>query len=118
MAVLDTMLQPLEAEPDAYIVYYNILDGDQNGRAPNCPNFDASEKSCLHKIAKSNNKVKNSVFVICSMHAVHIHYCFCRKLYITKLFDCCCDVNGMNLLDLDSCMHLYISHAFLSHTCA
>ena len=86
MAVLDTMLQPLEAQPDSYIVYYNILDGDQNGRAPNCPNFDASEKSCLHKIAKSNNKVKTVCFLF---HGVHILYCFFRKLCITKLFDCC-----------------------------
>ena len=57
LVVLDTMMQPLEGEPNTYIVYYHILDGDQNGRAPNCQNFDGSHKSCLHKIAKSNNKV-------------------------------------------------------------
>ena len=57
MAVLNTMMQPLEGQPGTYIVYYHILDGDQFGRAPNCENFDSSEKSCLHKIAKSNNKV-------------------------------------------------------------
>ena len=51
------MMQPLEGEPNTYIVYYQILDGDQHGRAPNCRNFDGSHKSCLHKIAKSNNKV-------------------------------------------------------------
>ena len=51
------MMQPLEGEPGTYIVYYHILDGDQHGRAPNSPYFDSSEKSCLHKIAKSNNKV-------------------------------------------------------------
>ena len=51
------MMQPLEGQPGTYIVYYHILDGDQFGRAPNCENFDSSEKSCLHKIAKSNNKV-------------------------------------------------------------
>jgi len=57
LAILDTMIQPLEGEPNTYIVYYDILDGDQHGRAPNCRTFDSSEKSCLHKIAKSNNKV-------------------------------------------------------------
>ncbi|XP_065884791.1 transient receptor potential cation channel subfamily A member 1-like isoform X2 [Dysidea avara] len=56
LAILDTMMQPLEGEPNTYIVYYHILDGDQNGCAPNCRTFDSSEKSCLHKIAKSNNK--------------------------------------------------------------
>jgi len=62
LALLDTMIQPLEGEPNTYIVYYHILDGDQHGRAPNCRTFDSSEKSCLHKIAKSNNKV----FTICT----------------------------------------------------
>ena len=57
MAVLDTMIQPLEGEMDRYIVFYHILDGDQNGRAPECKSFDNSHKSCLHKIAKSNKKV-------------------------------------------------------------
>ena len=59
LAVLDTMMQPVEGKPDSYIVYYHILDGDQDGRAPNCPNFDSSKKSCVHKIAKTNNKVAN-----------------------------------------------------------
>ena len=57
MAVLDTMIQPYEGKPGAYTVYYDILDGDQHGRSPNCVNFDSSEKSCLYKIAKNNNKV-------------------------------------------------------------
>ena len=57
LAILDTMIQPLEGEPNTYIVYYHILDGDQHGRAPNCRTFDSSEKSCLHKISKSDNKV-------------------------------------------------------------
>ena len=56
------MMQPLEGEPGTYIVYYHILDGDQHGRAPNSPNFDSSERSCLHKIAKSNNKVIMSMY--------------------------------------------------------
>ena len=59
------MMQPLEGELGTYIVYYHILDGDQNGRAPNSPNFDDTEKSCLHKIAKSNNKVIMNAF--CSL---------------------------------------------------
>ena len=50
-------MQPYEGNPGAYTVYYNILDGDQNGRSPNCQNFDSSEKTCLYKIAESNNKV-------------------------------------------------------------
>ena len=57
LAVLDTMMQPLEGEPNTHIVYYQILDGDRDGRAPNCESFDNSHKSCLHRIAKSNNKV-------------------------------------------------------------
>ena len=57
LAVLDTMIQPHEGKPGAHTVYYDILDGDQNGHPPNCDNFDSSEKSCLYKIAKNNNKV-------------------------------------------------------------
>ena len=57
LAVLDTMLQPYEGKPGTYAVYYNILDGDQHGRPPNCDNFHTSEKSCLYKIAKNNNMV-------------------------------------------------------------
>ena len=56
LAVLDTMMEPLENEHNTYVVYYNILDGDRQGRPPSDPNFDKSHKSCLHKIAKSNNK--------------------------------------------------------------
>ena len=62
------MIQSLEGAPDSYIVYYNVLDGDQNGRAPTCPNFDASEKSCLHKIAKNNNKVSILCFTVWYVH--------------------------------------------------
>ena len=63
LAVLDTMMEPLEGQHDTYVVYYNILDGDRQGRPPNDPHFDRSHKSCLHKIAKSNNKasVKHTV---------------------------------------------------------
>ena len=65
LAVLDTMMQPLEGEPNTYIVYYQILDGDQHGRAPNCRTFDGSHKSCLHKISKSNNKVNIILLTFC-----------------------------------------------------
>ena len=65
LAVLDTMMQPLEGEPNTYIVYYQILDGDQHGRAPNCRTFDGSHKSCLHKISKSNNKVNIILLALC-----------------------------------------------------
>ena len=57
LAVLDTMIQPYEGKPGAYTVYYDILDSDQYGHPPNCSNFDNSEKSCLYRIAKNNNKV-------------------------------------------------------------
>ena len=57
LAVLDTMMQPVEGKPDTYFVYYHILDGDQNGYAPSSANFNGSKKSCVHKIAKTNNKV-------------------------------------------------------------
>ena len=57
LAVLDTMLEPIQGEQNSYIVYYSILDGDEEGRSPVDPNFNSSTKSCLQKIAKSNNKV-------------------------------------------------------------
>ena len=63
MAVLDTMIQTLEGEPNTYIVYYQILDGDQHGRAPDCRTFDGSQKSCLYEIAKSNNRVHFSILL-------------------------------------------------------
>lgn len=57
MAVLDSMMDPIEGRPDHYKVFYNILDGDWNGRAPSHPQFVLSGRSCLQIIAKSNNKV-------------------------------------------------------------
>lgn len=51
------MMEKLEGQYDTYIVHYNVLDGDRQGRPPNDPYFDKAHKSCLHKIAKSNNKV-------------------------------------------------------------
>ena len=60
------MMEPLESEHNTFVVYYNILDGDRQGRPPNDSSFDKSHKSCLHKIAKSNNKVSwlQSVVVV------------------------------------------------------
>lgn len=56
--------------PLEYYFYYHILDGDEGGRPPmivtseghnkqtNNENFNCRNKSCLHAIAKSDNKVK------------------------------------------------------------
>eukprot|EP00731_Ephydatia_muelleri_P035887 Em0174g6a len=56
LAVLDCMIEPVINETDTYVIYYGILDGDIEGRPPSHPDFDKSHKSCLHIIAKSNNK--------------------------------------------------------------
>lgn len=57
MAVLDATLEPIPGEQNSIVVYYSILDGDERGRSPIDPYFNSSTKSCLQKIAKSNNKV-------------------------------------------------------------
>ena len=57
LLVLNTMMEPLPGQKDTYLVHYSVLDGDVQGRAPSDRLFDKSNKSCLHKIAKSNNKV-------------------------------------------------------------
>ena len=57
MALLDTMIEPMNGQPGTYTVYYDILDGDRDGRAPNCQLFNGAKKSCIYKIAKSDNKV-------------------------------------------------------------
>ena len=55
--------------PFNYQFYYHILDGDEAGRPPKVmasegnkltdnEYFSQSDKSCLHLIAKSNNKVR------------------------------------------------------------
>ena len=55
-------------DPLDYHFYYHILDGDKAGSPPKIlalegnkhivnEHFDRSHKSCLHLIAKSNNKV-------------------------------------------------------------
>lgn len=51
------MMEALPGQKDTYLVHYKVLDGDVKGKAPSDPRFDKSDKSCLHKIAKSNNKV-------------------------------------------------------------
>ena len=61
MAVLDSMMDPIEERPDHYRVFYNILDGDWYGRAPNHPQFNPKGRSCLQIIAKSNNKVISNI---------------------------------------------------------
>ena len=58
LAVLDTMLEPIPGKLNSYVVHYSILDGDECGRTPVDPQFDSTTKSCLQKIAKSNNKVR------------------------------------------------------------
>ena len=73
LAVLDTMMEPLEDGHNTYIVYYNILDGDEEGRPPNDQHFKKSDKTCLHKIAKSNNKasilVTSQIVLLLYIHA-------------------------------------------------
>ena len=58
LAVLDTMLEPIPGKQNTYVVYYSILDGDECGRTPVDPQFDSNTKSCLQKIAKSNDRVR------------------------------------------------------------
>ncbi len=57
LLVLNTMMEPLPGQNETYLVDYAVLDGDVHGRPPSHSLFDKSDKSCLHKIAKSNNKV-------------------------------------------------------------
>ena len=56
-------------DPLDYHFYYHILDGDESGRPPKVmasegnklnvnEYFNQHDKSCLHLIAKSNNKVR------------------------------------------------------------
>lgn len=61
------MMEPLPGQKNTYLVDYAVLDGDVHGRAPNDPFFDQSDKSCLHKIAKSNNKVSacREIILLC-----------------------------------------------------
>ena len=67
------MMEPLESGDNNFIVYYNILDGDRQGRPPNDPNFEKSHKSCLHKIAKSNNKASIITIIIVLLPMYRLH---------------------------------------------
>ena len=51
------MAEPLEGSGNKYIIHYTILDADECGRPPSDPYFNKNEKSALHTIAISNNKV-------------------------------------------------------------
>lgn len=99
LAVLDTMMEPLEDGHNTHIVYYNILDGDEQGRPPNDQHFKKSDKTCLHKIAKSNNKASilvtsqivlysytfmQHVTVVCSMTRPLL-YIIMKRLITTSL---------------------------------
>lgn len=59
LAVLDTMVEKLNfpGETEKIRIYYDLLESDSKGKAPDYETFDKKEKSCLHKIAKRNNKV-------------------------------------------------------------
>ena len=64
MAVLGTMMEPLPGHINVVLVHYSILDGDRQGRSPSDRHFNRENKSCLHKIAKSNNKVSPTYCII------------------------------------------------------
>ena len=72
MAVLDTMLEPIPGKQHSYVVYYSILDGDECGRTPIDPQFDSSTKSCLQKIAKSDDRVRTQQFHEHAVYTSHI----------------------------------------------
>ena len=50
------MCEPVQGDVK-YKVHYSILEGDEAGYPPNHPKFKSSRKSCLYKIARSQNKV-------------------------------------------------------------
>lgn len=56
LAVLDTMCEPVEGDK-TFTVHYSILEGDEKGYPPDHKKFERSRKSCLYKIARSQNKV-------------------------------------------------------------
>lgn len=50
------MCEPVQGDVK-YKVHYSILEGDEAGHPPDHPKFKSSRKSCLYKIARSQNKV-------------------------------------------------------------
>ena len=56
------MLEPIPGKQNSYVVYYSLLDGDECGRTPVDPQFDSTTKSCLQKIAKSDDRVRTLQF--------------------------------------------------------
>ena len=70
-------------DPVDYHFYYHVLDGDEAGRPPKLVVledqqiingfFNLRDKSCLHVIAKCNNKVKSGICIqLFNKHAVDI----------------------------------------------
>ena len=70
-------------DPVDYHFYYHVLDGDEAGRPPKHMVledqqiingfFNLRDKSCLHVIAKCNNKVKSGISIkLFNKHAVDI----------------------------------------------
>ena len=70
-------------DPVDYHFYYHVLDGDEAGRPPKLVVledqqiingfFNLRDKSCLHVIAKCNNKVKSGISIqLFNKHAVDI----------------------------------------------
>eukprot|EP00054_Salpingoeca_dolichothecata_P027534 m.202644 g.202644 ORF g.202644 m.202644 type:complete len:916 (+) comp25986_c0_seq1:47-2794(+) len=56
LAALDKMREESPGKPGFEKFFYQILEADGSGNAPSHPDFRASEKSVLQRIAKSNNK--------------------------------------------------------------
>ena len=65
---IEGVWKTISDDPLNYHFYYHILDGDEGGRPPKImasdghqqtenKYFNQKDKSCLHAIAKSNNKV-------------------------------------------------------------
>ena len=59
LAILDTMNETVQGEPDKRNIHFSILESDCFGRLPNHPNFNKKSTSCLHTIAVTSNKVSS-----------------------------------------------------------
>ena len=66
---IEGLWSSIPEDPLEYHFYYHILDGDREGRPPKLKDsktnkfiannlFNSHDNSCLHVIAKSNNKVR------------------------------------------------------------